>query len=123
MFIEQSNGFILDHDGSSVCRLNKILYGLKQAPRAWHSKLDTCLKNMKCRKRNVDSNLYIKKDNQGQLILMVYVDDIIFVVEKETLCIAFVEQMKKRFEMFMLGKMKFFLGLHVLQSKAGIFLS
>ena len=78
---------------------------------------------MKCRKRNVDSNLYIKKDNQGQLILMVYVDDIIFVVEKETLCIAFVEQMKKRFEMFMLGKMKFFLGLHVLQSKAGIFLS
>ena len=35
----------------------------------------------------------------------------------------FLEEMKKYFEMSMIGKMKFFLGLQIVQKKDGIFIS
>ena len=53
----------------------------------------------------------------------VYVDDIVFGATIDDRAIEFSEVMKKAFEMNMVGKLTFFLGLQVKQKKEGIFVS
>jgi hypothetical protein len=61
-----------------VYKLKKALYGLKQDPRAWYCKLDKYLQDKGFKRGTVDSNLYIKTKGNDLLIVLVYVDDIIF---------------------------------------------
>ena len=53
----------------------------------------------------------------------VYVDDIVFGATIDARAIEFSEEMKKEFEMSMVGELTFFLGLQVKQKKEGIFIS
>ncbi|GJU34889.1 uncharacterized mitochondrial protein-like protein, partial [Tanacetum coccineum] len=52
-----------------------------------------------------------------------YVDDIIFGSTNKELCIAFEKLMHEKFQMSSIGELTFFLGLHVIQKKDGIFIS
>ncbi|GJU13333.1 putative ribonuclease H-like domain-containing protein [Tanacetum coccineum] len=52
-----------------------------------------------------------------------YVDDIIFVSSKKSMCTEFEEVMHKRFQISSIGKLTFFLGLQVKQQPNGIFIS
>ena len=51
-----------------------------------------------------------------------FFDDIIFGGNDEE-SKKFVEEMKKEFEMSMIGEMKYFLGLQIVENKEGIFIS
>ena len=62
-----------------VCRLKKALYGLKQAPKPWYGRIDGFLMNLGFTKSKVDSNLYYKVENDGIMILLLYVDDLFFI--------------------------------------------
>ena len=65
-------------------------------------------------KRGVtDSNLYIKQEDKNMIIVIIYVDDIIFGINLQILSVNFSSEMKKEFEMSMLGELTFFLGLQV----------
>jgi len=75
------------------------------------------------KKGMVDSNLYIKYENNHQVIIVVYVDDIIFGGSKDEMCKDFVNQMQTEFDMSMIGELSYFLGLQVNQLKNGIFIS
>ena len=57
------------------------------------------------------------------IIVFVYVDDIIFGSNLQILSVNFSYEMKKEFEMSMLGELRFFLGLQVYQTDKGIFIS
>ena len=50
-------------------------------------------------------------------------DDIIFGSNLQVLSLNFASEMKKKFEMSMLGELTFFLQLQVYQSNKGIFIS
>eukprot|EP00253_Pinus_taeda_P014393 PITA_14393 len=123
VYIEQPDGFILGNDPNLVCKLKKALYGLKQAPRAWYYRLDKYLHQQGFSKGSPDSNLYIKIENNKLLILVVYVDDIIFGNNEEAMSQKFALVMQKEFEMSLLGEMTYFLGLQIQQNKGGVFLS
>jgi hypothetical protein len=123
VYIEQPEGFILGNDAKLVCRLKKALYGLKQAPRAWYYRLDKYLHQQGFSKGSADSNLYTKIDNDKLLIIVVYVDDIIFGSNEESMSQNFASVMQQEFEMSLLGELTYFLGLQVQQNKDGIFLS
>ena len=56
-------------------------------------------------------------------LTQVYVDDIVFGATIDARAIEFSEEMKKEFEMGMVGELTFFLGLQVKQRKEGIFIS
>ena len=51
---------------------------------------------------SVDSNLYIKQDNDNILIIEVYVNDIIFGSDDDSLSQQFAKDMQKEFEMSLL---------------------
>eukprot|EP00253_Pinus_taeda_P031343 PITA_31343 len=102
VYIEQPEGFILGNDAKLVCKLRKALYGLKQAPRAWYYRLDKYLHQQGFSKGSVDSNLYTKMDSDKLLVIVVYVDDIIFGSNEESMSRNFASVMLQEFEMFLL---------------------
>jgi hypothetical protein len=55
-------------------------------------------------------------------VCQIYVDDIIFGSTNETCCEEFSKVMTKRFEMSMMGELKFFLGFKIKQAKEGTFI-
>ena len=76
VYIEQPQGFETNDQKSHVCRLKKALYGLKQAPRAWYGRIDGFLMSLGFTKSKADSNLYYNIENDGIVILLLYVDDL-----------------------------------------------
>ena len=110
VYIEQLEGFPLTIEKDMVCKLKKALYGLKQAYRIWYARLDKHLAKLGFAKGTADSNLYLKEIKYGLLIIIVFVDDIIFGGDDEA-SNKFSEDMKNEFEMSMIGEMKLFLGL------------
>jgi len=123
VYIEQPERFILGNDAKLVCRLRKALYGLKQAPRAWYYHIDKYLHQQGFSKGSTDRNIYTKFDTNKFIIIVVYVDDIIFGSNEESMSQNFALPMKQEFEMSFLGELTYFLGLQVQQNKDGIFLS
>ena len=123
VYMEQPEGFKLSDNPDLVCKLKKDLYGLKQAPRAWYQRLDTYLKEKGFKRGTTDNNLYIKTEDNDLLIVLVYVDDIIFGCNKDSLVQWFAYTMESKFEMSMIGDLSFFLGLQITQRSEGMFIS
>eukprot|EP00253_Pinus_taeda_P034512 PITA_34512 len=121
-YMEQPIRFI-QTDSTLVCRLKKSLYGLKQAPRAWYAKMDSFLSESGFSRCHSDNTVYTKKVGKSLIILVLYVDDLILTVVIPNLINHVKSSLKKKFEMTDLGHLYYFLGLQVLQSKEGIFLS
>jgi hypothetical protein len=113
VYMEQPEGFELFDNPELVCKLKKYLYGLKQAPRAWYHKMDMYLKDKGFKRGTIDNNLYIKTKGNDLLIVLVYVDDIIFGCNKDSLVKWFASAMESEFEMPMIGELSFFLGLQI----------
>eukprot|EP00253_Pinus_taeda_P007325 PITA_07325 len=70
-----------------------------------------------------DNTVYTKKEGKSLIILVLYVDDLILIGSDPNLINHVKSRLKKKFEMTDLGHLHYFLGLQVLQSKEGIFLS
>jgi hypothetical protein len=78
---------------------------------------------LKRRSTTVDNNLYIKSEGDDLLVVLVYVDDIIFGCTNDPSVQWFANSMQTEFEMSMIGELPYFLGLRINQSSIGIFIS
>jgi hypothetical protein len=123
VYMEQPEGFELLDNPDLVCNLKKALYGLKQAPHASYHRLDMYLKDKGFKRGTVDNNLYIKIEGNDFFIVLVYVDDIIFRCNKDSLVKWFSSAMDSKFEMSMIGELPFFLGLQITQRSKWMFIS
>eukprot|EP00253_Pinus_taeda_P026218 PITA_26218 len=70
-----------------------------------------------------NNTAYTKKVGKSLIIIVLYVDDFILTSSDPNLINHAKSSLKKNFEMIDLGHLHYFLGLQVLQSKAGISLS
>ncbi|KAK2427210.1 putative mitochondrial protein [Trifolium repens] len=123
VYVEQPLGYKKGND-SQVYKLKKALYGLRQAPRAWYSKIEAYFLNEKFEKCFCEHTLFVKVDDKGKiLIVSVYVDDLIYTGNDEHMMRNFKRSMREMFAMTDLGKMKYFLGIEVIQNKQGIFIN
>jgi hypothetical protein len=108
VYIEQEKGFQLSENKDHVSRLKKALYGLKQAHRAWYSRLDKYLQQKGLKRGSLENNVSIKTYNENILIIVVYVDAMIFGSNDDRMSQNFAEEMQKEFKMSMLGELSFF---------------
>nr|KYP49390.1 Retrovirus-related Pol polyprotein from transposon TNT 1-94 [Cajanus cajan] len=115
VYVSQPPSFENELLSSYVFKLNKSLYGLKKTPRAWYEKLSSFLTNNNFIRGKIDSTLFRKVIKDDFIIVQIYVDDIIFGATNENLCQEFSKLMQDEFEMSMMGELKFFLGLQIVQ--------
>nr|GEX04122.1 copia protein [Tanacetum cinerariifolium] len=137
VYVCQPEGFINADYRSHVYKLKKALYGLKQVPRAWYDELSTFLlqndfsqgHSVSYGRENCISAWFIERRrvrirfDDDILVVQVYVDDNIFGSTNPRYATLFSDLMKSRFEMSMMGKITFFLGLQVNQFLSDIFIN
>nr|GEZ61710.1 hypothetical protein [Tanacetum cinerariifolium] len=123
VYVNQPDGFVNPYHPDKVYRLKKALYGLKQAPRVWYNELSNFLLSKGFSKGSIDPTLFITKHREDILLVQLYVDDIIFGSTNPNLSKRFEKLMHGKFEMSMMGELKFFLGIQIHQSPRGIFIN
>ena len=113
VYIEQPEGFVDPNKRDMVCKLHKAWFGIKKARRDWHERLHNYLTQIGFQRTNDNNSLYVKEDSDRKLVMAeIFVDDTVF-TRNDDLCKAFVEEMRKEFEMSMFGEIKFFVGLYI----------
>ncbi|CAM8999359.1 unnamed protein product [Rhodiola kirilowii] len=105
-----------------VCRLMKSLYGLKQASRQWFAKFSEALIAFGFQNSFNDYSLFTLSKDGAFLILLVYVDDVILTGTSDQLISEVKLYIHNQFQIKDLGHLKYFLGLEVARSTAGLFL-
>jgi Reverse transcriptase (RNA-dependent DNA polymerase) len=78
IYMQQPEGMINGKYPTKVWKLNKALYGLKQAGAAWNGTLDAKLKELKYTRSKRENCLYYKSIKGHRIIILVYVDDLIY---------------------------------------------
>nr|GEV27356.1 retrovirus-related Pol polyprotein from transposon TNT 1-94 [Tanacetum cinerariifolium] len=123
VYVAQPDGFVDPDHLEKVYQLRKALYGLKQAPRAWYDELSKFLTSKGFTKGTIDPTLFTIRYGEDILPVEIYVDDIIFCSTNPKYSTHFEKLMHNRFEMSLMGEMKFFLVLQIHQSPSGIFVN
>jgi hypothetical protein len=123
VYVEQPPSFEDSEYPSHVYKLSKALYGLKQAPRAWYECLRDFLITNGFKVGKADPTLFTKIIAKDLFICQIYVDVIIFWSTNKSSCEVFSKIMIQKFEMSMMGELKYFLGLQIKQVQEGTFIS
>ena len=75
IYMEQPEGFVKKRQEGHVYRLLKAIYGFKQASQTWNEKLHKTLLTNGFRRTHSDAGVYVH--NQWEMILIIYVDDLL----------------------------------------------
>ena len=116
-YVDQPLGY---HEGgpNTVAHLHRSLYGLHQAPRAWHLCLTEELKDMGFKTATADPSLFTYQHMTGQILLLVYVDDLLIAASSKD-AIAYVkDKIQAAFDTRDLGEATSFLGMSIERDRA-----
>jgi hypothetical protein len=112
VYVEQPPGFKDSEYPNHVYKLSKALYGLKQAPRAWYECRRDFLITNGFKVGKADPTLFTKTIVKDLFVCQI---DIIFGSTNKTTCEEFSRILIQKFEMSMMGELKYFLGFQIKQ--------
>ena len=120
VYMEQPLGFVAQGESGLVCRLRRSLYGLKQSPRAWFGRFSFMVQKFGMTRSTTDHSVFYHHTSSGHcMYLIVYVDDIVITGNDQD----GIQRLKHLFSHFQtkdLGKLKYFLGIEIAQSKSSV---
>jgi len=123
VYMQQPPGFIHPDKPHHVCRLRKSIYGLKQAPQAWYKTLSKFLCDYGFANSKSDSSLFVFRKQGMVLYTLVYVDDIIITGNSTAKVNECINKLASSFSIKDLGSLHYFLGVEVIPTSTGLFLS
>ncbi|GKV50484.1 hypothetical protein SLEP1_g57186 [Rubroshorea leprosula] len=123
LFMAQPVGFVDSALPHHVCRLRRSIYGLKQAPRAWFRELKQFIISQGFSHSRSDFSLFVYHRNSTWIYFLVYVDDILITGSDPSAVSSLINCMSTRFAIKDLGTLSYFLGIEVVPTSAGLFLS
>ncbi|KAK1616409.1 hypothetical protein QYE76_021926 [Lolium multiflorum] len=123
VYMKQPPGYEDPRFPHYICKLDKSLYGLKQAPRAWYSRLSSELQELGFIASKVDTSLFLFRNSDITMFILVYVDDIIVASSSDAATTALLRKLNHDFALKDLGDLHFFLGIEVKKSSNGIVLT
>ncbi|GJY47611.1 reverse transcriptase [Tanacetum coccineum] len=116
VYVEQPEGYVAKGQEGKVLRLKKALYGLKQALRTWNTRIDKYFQGHGFTKCLSEYALYVKFENKSILLACLYVDDLIFTGNSQSMIDELKKSMTREFEMTDIGLMSYYLGIEVKQT-------
>lgn len=122
IYMNQLLGFENSRHPDYVCKLNKAIYGLKQSPRSWFGKIFEFMVHNGFSSCNSDASLFVKSYGPKVVVVLVYVDDLIIIGDYEDEIQQLKSNLRVRFRMKYLGRLKRFLGLEIKYEKDGFVL-
>lgn len=122
VYVHQPPSFENHKNPNFIFKLKKSLYGLKQAPRTWYERLSNFTLENDFTRGEVDTTLLCTKFKNDILIGQIYMDDIIFGSANAALCKEFAKSMQAKFEMSLMGELKFFMGIQINQNTKGTYI-
>ncbi|XP_020690111.1 uncharacterized protein LOC110105085 [Dendrobium catenatum] len=111
--MRQPKGFEDPANPNYVCRLNKAIYGLRQAPRQWYTTFTTFLTQLGFTHSQADPSLLVFRQNNVEMYLLVYVDDILLTDNNSQAVTKLMTQLNSRFTMKNMGTAHQFLGIKI----------
>jgi hypothetical protein len=101
--VKQPASFIIVGKEHKVLKLKKVLYGLHQAPRVWNAKMDDTLLSLGFWRTPSKHTIYGRRNGNVQLVVGVYVNDLIITGSDCDNIGSFKEEMAAAFKMSDLG--------------------
>ncbi|WMV34161.1 hypothetical protein MTR67_027546 [Solanum verrucosum] len=125
VYMEQPPGFVAQGESSNmVCRLRRAFYDLKQSPRAWFGKFSMVIQEFGMVRSEADHSMFYCHSALGLcMYLVVYVDDIVITGNDDEGITKLKHHIFQHFQTKDLGRLRYFLGIEVAQSKSGIVIS
>ncbi|CAI7832828.1 unnamed protein product [Closterium sp. NIES-53] len=116
VYMRQPPGY--DDGSGRVWKLKRTLYGLKQSPRGWYKCIDDFLLQHGFARSECDSALYVLKEGEKQLVLLLYVDDLLLFSDSKDLIREVKQRLGAELAMRDLGPVTYDLGMHVDHDRA-----
>ena len=113
VYMQQSEGFVVDGKENMVCILHKSIYGLKQASRQWYLKFHDVVTSLGFEENTVDSCIYLKISGRKFIFLILYVDDVLLASNDLGLLMDLKRMLSQNFDMNDLGEANFVLGIEI----------
>lgn len=118
IYMEQPEGFVEKGQENKVCRLRKAIYGLKQASRTWNEKLHKTLLELGFKRTRSDAGVYVYSHAKAEMILIVYVDDLLPMGPSLSEIKRIKKILAERFQMRDLGPATNFLGMRITRDRS-----
>jgi hypothetical protein len=107
VFVVQLTKF--EQEINKICKLNKILYDFKQFSKVWFETLIKFLFSLDYVSLNVEFNVFMKDD----IMIVIYVNDLIFTKLNSTIIFWLKNALNKRFEMSDLNSCIYYLDMMI----------
>ena len=110
LYMVQPEGFVIQGQESKVCHLWKAIYGLKQAALQWNKQLHKSLVILGFKHCVLDSGIYVRIIGKDIIIIIIYVDDALFMGSNIKQILDHKKRFMKKWESCDLGEAKEYLG-------------
>ncbi|CAI7845877.1 unnamed protein product [Closterium sp. NIES-53] len=121
IFVELPHG---SHgEPNHVCQLLKSLYGIKQAPRLWQQYLHARLTRIGFRQLPHDQGMYRLTKGDDYILLIVYVDDLLYIGSTDNVTIWFEGELQKDLTLTVSSTVTQYFGLNIQEGESGIHLN
>ena len=109
----------IDEKGKLLMKLDKALYGCIQSAKLWYETLSAYLRSIGFEHNGVDQCVMNKVTEEGQITIIIYVDDILISAKEMSQINKFIDQLKKEYLEVKVSEPGNFsyLGMHISKSK------
>ena len=118
IYMDQPLGFESKGEERKVCKLKRSMYGLKQASRQWNLKFHQSIQKDGYSMMEEDHCVYVKRSNDGFVILSLYVDDILLAGNNKVLIDSTKGWLSSNFEMKDMGEASYVLGVKIIRDRS-----
>ena len=106
-------GFESTTNPNKVCKLRKSIYVLKQASRSWNLRCDEAIQSIDFIRSAEDPCVYFKHSVEGNVFLIIYVDDILIMGTNISMLKSIKQWLCKTFAMKDLGEACYSIGIKI----------
>nr|GEZ63695.1 retrotransposon protein, putative, Ty1-copia subclass [Tanacetum cinerariifolium] len=118
VYMEQPEGFINPKYSNRVCKLKRSIYGLKQASRQQNKRFDDEIKKFGFTQNRDELCVYLKAGGSNITLLILYVDDILFMGNNILMLQSVKSYLGRCFAMKDLGEAAYILGIKIYKDRS-----